>query len=229
MNSFFISPTPHLASSIDFYNRAGFKVDEKEGRALVTDGKAFIEINSERYIRAGLCLFRDSWDSIIGDFGPQTSFVETEHGYIVNDPSGTWVYLNHGSHRYNLTPEEDSFSILGGFAGMSLEVISIQGAIEFYEKLGFEKTYGSAEQGWVTLQNDDKLTISLMKPLVCPHLFFNPSLTYFNGGNNLEVIENIRKAGIPFTEEITHFNKEGKVDNVIIRDPGGFGFFIFND
>jgi hypothetical protein len=68
-----------------------------------------------------------------------------------------------------------------------------------------------------------------MKPLTCLHLFFNPSLTYFNGGNNLAVIENIRKLGIPITEEITHFNKDGIVDNIIIRDPGGFGFFVFND
>ena len=29
--------------------------------------------------------------------------------------------------------------------------------------------------------------------------------------------------------KITQFNKEGIVDNVIIRDPGGYGFFIFND
>ena len=54
-------------------------------------------------------------------------------------------------------------------------------------------------------------------------------MTYFNGGNNLAVIQDIREAGIPITEEITQFNDRGEVDNVIIRDPGGYGFFIFND
>jgi len=54
-------------------------------------------------------------------------------------------------------------------------------------------------------------------------------LTYFNGKQNLEVIEKIRNNAIPITEEITHFNKEGIVDNIIIRDPGGYGFFIFSD
>ncbi len=68
-----------------------------------------------------------------------------------------------------------------------------------------------------------------MKPNACPHLFFNPSLTYFNGKNNIDIIAKIRALNISITEEITHFNKEGKVDNIIIRDPGGFGFFLFND
>lgn len=43
------------------------------------------------------------------------------------------------------------------------------------------------------------------------------------------MIEAVRKAGIPITEEITHFNSEGIVDNIIIRDPGGYGFYVFND
>jgi hypothetical protein len=68
-----------------------------------------------------------------------------------------------------------------------------------------------------------------MAPNACPHLFFNPSLTYFNGKNNLQIIENIRKSGVDITEEITVFNKEGIVDNVILRDNGGLGFFIFSD
>jgi len=73
------------------------------------------------------------------------------------------------------------------------------------------------------------MAVSFMQPNSCPHLFFNPSMTYFNGKNNLPIIAKIREAGIPITEEITHFNQEGIVDNIIIRDPGGYGFFIFSD
>jgi hypothetical protein len=68
-----------------------------------------------------------------------------------------------------------------------------------------------------------------MKPQTCPHLFFNPSLNFFNGEDNISIISKIRSLDIPITEEITHFNKENKVDNIIIRDPGGYGFFLFND
>ena len=45
----------------------------------------------------------------------------------------------------------------------------------------------------------------------------------------MEIIEKIRELNFPITEEITHFNDQGIVDNIIIRDPGGFGFFLFSD
>ncbi|MFK8104239.1 MAG: hypothetical protein AB8G15_17055 [Saprospiraceae bacterium] len=68
-----------------------------------------------------------------------------------------------------------------------------------------------------------------MKAFACPHLFFNPSLSYFNGKENLAIITELRARKIPLTEEITFFNPEGIVDNVIVRDPGGLGFFVFSD
>ncbi len=88
---------------------------------------------------------------------------------------------------------------------------------------------GSIAQGWVAFENGTSVGISIMKPMVCPHLFFNPGLTFFNGGKNLPIIQKIKTVGIPIAEEITVFNKEGIVDNVILCDPGGLGFFIFND
>ena len=120
-------------------------------------------------------------------------------------------------------------SELGNFAGVSLETTAIKNSIQFWNILGFEQNMGSIESGWVSLVNKDGMSISLMAPLICPHLFFNPSLTYFNGTNNLNVIKEINARSIPITEEITHFNKEGIVDNIIIRDPGGLGFFLFSD
>ena len=88
---------------------------------------------------------------------------------------------------------------------------------------------GDLEKGWAAFANDDGFKLSLLGPGSCPHMVINPSLTYFNSGKNLDVIAEIRGAGIPIAEEITHFNTEGVVDNVILRDPGGFGFYVFND
>ena len=229
MNTYLISPTPKLTKSIDFYDRLGFRIEMSDSGALVSDGQAFLEINTQRYTRAGIVICRDNWDDVISALSDKYPYAITDDGYVLSDPSGTWVYLNHGPTKYQLNPQDKSFSLLGNYVGLSLEVLSIENALEFYSLLGFEKSSGSAEQGWVSLKNSDGVAISLMKPLVCPHLFYNPSLTYFNGGNNMEVIDKIRKAEIPITEEITHFNKDGLVDNVILRDPGGFGFFIFND
>jgi len=130
-----------------------------------------------------------------------------------------------------VAPEEaeNSFSALGNFAGLSLETANPEKTIAIWNQIGFTKASGNIENGWITLTNEQGLGVSIMKMNTCPHLFFNPSFTYFNGGNNLEVIGKVRAANIPITEEITQFNNEGIADNIIIRDPGGFGFFIFND
>jgi len=97
------------------------------------------------------------------------------------------------------------------------------------ELLPLVQTMGGVEQGWIGLTNDSSFNISIMNALACPHVFFNPSLSYFNGKNNLDIIAKIRAKEIPIAEEVTVFNKEGIVDNIILRDPGGFGFFIFSD
>jgi hypothetical protein len=89
-----------------------------------------------------------------------------------------------------------------------LETTDIVKFIKVWQNLGFKKTMGSLEQGWITFQNGDGMGVSLMKPMSCPHLFFNPSLTYFNGKKNPEIIQKIRELGVPIAEEITHFNKK---------------------
>src|SRR5690606_7170891 len=107
--------------------------------------------------------------------------------------------------------------------------IDIGFAQKIWNLLGFNTVQGSAEQGWISLSDDDGNSLSLMVPNCCPHLFLHPSISYFNGAGNPAIIEKIRTTGISITEEITHFNKEGKVDNIILSDSGNIGFFIFND
>jgi hypothetical protein len=124
--------------------------------------------------------------------------------------------------------KEKSFAVTGNFAGLSIETLDISKSQELWQVLGFEPTAGDADKGWVSLSNGE-LTISLMAPLACPHLFLNPSLTYFNGDQNLKVIDQIQNRKIGIVEEITVFNDEGKVDNIIIQDPGGLGAFLFSD
>src|SRR5690606_22019475 len=129
---------------------------------------------------------------------------------------------------FEIIINDNSESVLGNYAGICLELIEISKAASIYEAIGFKLTAGSAESGFASYSLDE-FVVTLMKPLMCPHLFFNPSMTYFNGKiNNPIIIEKVRQLGIPITEEITHFNKEGIVDNIIIRDPGGFGIFVYN-
>ena len=229
MNTIIQTPTNKLKDSVDFYLKLNFKIVSDEDTILVSDGKVIIEINPDRFARAGIKLFNVSWQNTIDELKKVIAVVDTDDGYLLSDPSGVWVYLVESPFTVKHDLSSITPSILGNFAGLSLETIPMDQSLHIWELLGFSKTMGSIEQGWISLTNLDGMTVSLMKPLNCPHLFFNPSLTYFNGENNLAIIKKIREVNIPITEEITHFNETGVVDNVIVRDPGGFGFFVFND
>lgn len=230
MKALITTPTPSLENSLEFYSRLEFTVLslEESNQAIVSDGMVHIQIDSIRTARAGIKFYKENWADIVDQLKTLTPVHKLENGWLLADASGSWIYLIHGEYPLNDLPELPQ-SVLGNYAGLSLEVISIERAMPVWQALGFQMNMGSPEQGWITMQNEDDVTISLMNPLACPHLFFNPSLTYFNSGNNLENIQKIREAGIEITEEITAFNTEGIADNVILRDPGGYGFFIFND
>jgi hypothetical protein len=229
MASIIHTPTRNLQESVDFYTTLGYTKTTYDGLELVTDGHVAIEINPDRFARAGVKLVQESWEKEVEDIDDLVNVIKIEGGYLLSDPSGTWIYLVESPTKLSLDPENNTPSVLGTFAGLSLESTSINLSFHLWKALGFTDQQGSIDEGWVTLRNSDGLTVSLMKPQTCPHLFFNPSLTFFNGEKNIEIIEKLRSLKIPFTEEITHFNKEGIVDNVIIRDPGGYGFFLFSD
>ena len=228
MNTVIYTPTPNLKESLAFFQKLDFTVIADENATLVADGNLLMEINPDRFVRAGIKLYRNSWSDIAEELQNFTKVHQTETGYFLADPSNVRIYLIEGNSPFSVELPA-SKSALGNYMGLSLETTDIEESVVIWEKLGFKKSMGSMEQGWVAHTNDDGVTVSFMGPNTCPHLFFNPSLTYFNGGKNLPVIEKIRKAGITIAEEITFFNKEGIVDNVIIREPGGYGFFIFND
>ncbi|MBL6964501.1 MAG: hypothetical protein ISR55_11805 [Bacteroidetes bacterium] len=229
MKTIIQTPTNKLEESLAFYVKLGFETISKDTPNVVSDGQVIIEINPDRYARAGMKLFNENWQEIISELEKLSKIIKIKDGYALADPSGSWIHLMETSADIDFKSSQTSSSALGQFAGMSVESIDLEKSLQIWEILGFEKSMGSVDEGWISLVKQDAVTVSLMRPLACPHLFFNPSLTYFNGSKNLEIIDNIRKLQIPITEEITYFNKEGIVDNIIIRDPGGLGFFLFND
>ena len=230
MNFTAVSPTPSLAKSIDFYTRLGFKnISALADKPVFTDGSAIIEIDANRHARAGVRLYSNDFSTQVKELEKLTTITEQDGAYIFQEPAGSWVYLQPGVPHFSKGDAEIPKSLAGNFMGVGFEVFNITIAIKIWEVLGFKITMGSAEQGWISLGDNHENSLSLMLPYKCPHLFFNPSFTYFNGKENEAAIRSIMEAGIELTEEITYFNKEGLVDNIIIRDPGGFGFFIFSD
>ncbi|MEE9372667.1 MAG: hypothetical protein V3V00_06400 [Saprospiraceae bacterium] len=222
------TPTPNISSSLDFYRGLKFEKITLDDEVFVTDGKVLIKINHDRYARIGINLYKKDWSTTLEKIKNIVPVYENEKGYIIADNTGTWIYLNN-NERPLLNISDKCQSTLGNYAGVSLETISMAQSQSLWILLGYKVTMGGPDQGWMTMGDENNNTISFMNPNTCPHLFFNPSLTYFNGKNNLKVIQNIRDVNIPISEEITFFNKEGLVDNIIIRDPGGLGFFIFSD
>lgn len=229
MKTIIQSPSGNLQASLDFYQKLNFKQLEGQERTMVTDGKVVIEINDHKFARAGVKLYQKEWAPVVAKLKTVTYIRKTDNGYLLSDPSNVWIYLIEATTEETFAEAEKSYSTLGSYAGVSLETMDIAKSIQIWSELGFTQANGAVEQGWVEYKNEEGFGISFMTPESCPHLFFNPSLTYFNSGQNLPIIAKIKEAGIPITQEITHFNKEGIVDNVILRDPGGFGFFIFND
>ena len=223
------TPTPDLTSSLDFYKQLNFKVLSEENPTIVTDGKALLEINPDRSARAGVKLYAQDWSKKVEEIKATRHVEKIDGGYLLTTPSGCWMYLIEGDEPIQFKTEEKSFGVIGTHYGLSLETTDYMGSIKFWEMLGFKAVMGGPDKGFIILVHNDGFGVSLMKQGSCPHLFFNPSLSYFNGKKNLEIIATLRKLEIPITEEITVFNKEGIVDNVIIRDPGGLGFFIFSD
>ncbi len=220
------TPTPNIQNSISFYKQLQFtQLGEKP---IFTDGKMLIEVNEDRFARPGVKLLSPSWVNVAHELEAVTKVTKIDGGYLLGDGSGTWIYLIETTDSPEI-PVACSASLLGNNFGLSIETIDIGFAQKIWNLLGFNTTQGSAEQGWISLSDDSGNSISLMVPNCCPHLFLNPSISYFNGTQNPSIIEKIRATGIPIAEEITHFNKEGIVDNIILSDPGNIGFFIFND
>jgi predicted lactoylglutathione lyase len=223
------TPTNKLSESLTFYKKLGFTLVNESEPCLVSDGTALIEINPDRYARAGMKLYRPSWKDTVTQLQNYTHVTPTDNGFLLNDSSGTRIYLVEEEVILPANWKSAPASTLGNCAGLTLETADMETSVNIWKTLGFTNVQGTIEQGWILLINDEGTGVSLMPPNKCPHLFFNPSLSYFNGKDNLKVIDQIRKLNIPITEEITYFNKEGVVDNIIIRDPGGFGFFLFSD
>ncbi len=223
----FHTPAKPLAKSHQFYTDLGFEVVKHSKFHLVGDEKSIFELNPDPYARAGIKIFGDLWEEWIPKLEKQYTILEKEDQKVVYAPSGCPIYML--KEALDIEKPTDTRSLLGNFMGLSLECHELNRSMDFWQSLDFKVSMGSIEKGWVLLMHEIGFGVSLMKPLSCPHLFFNPSISYFNGGKNPEIIQKIRDIKIPIAEEITFFNKENVVDNVIIQDPGGFGFFIFND
>lgn len=227
MQIYLQTPVPELQRTISFYEKIGFKVVQFENAWYAIDQGLKILINEKRTARPGIVIYEADISKYSERWKQSGKFYENEDYMLTIAPSGVWVYFMK-KEAPNLPLHEEK-SVLGSLAGISLETINMKHSVDFWNDHGFEIAMGGLEQAWIALKHRSGLGMSFMKPDSCPHTFYNPSLSYFNSGNNLAVIAELRKREVAIFEEISIFNDQGVADNVILKDPGGIGFFIFND
>ncbi len=228
MQTLIHTPAINIKDSLSFYLNLNFKA-VLEQPFIVSDGKFAIEINPDKHARSGIKIIKESWDEEIKSLPETYPSFKIENGYLIRDNNGVWIYLIESKNHVYTIEDKENASHLGNFMGISIETTSVETSISFWNILGFTQVSGNIEQGWIVLANPNGFAVSFMLPLTCPHSFTNPSMTFFNSGKNLDNIAKIKSSNTPIKEEISAFNKEGIVDNIVIQDPIGYGMFIFND
>lgn len=209
MNACIQTPVANLESTLNWYRAAKFVESTHNETTYFTDGAVLIRVNPAPTARPGIVLFGQ----------------DDSKAPLTASPSGVWVYREPTAAPSQ--PPADN-SLFGTCKGVSIEAMDPVAEASFWSGLGFELRAGDPENGWASYSGHG-MGLSIMGPNFCPHLFYNPGLTFFNSGQNLEVIANLREAGIELTQELTCFNDNGEVDNAVVRDPAGLGFFVFND
>ncbi|MBB6463304.1 hypothetical protein [Flammeovirga kamogawensis] len=217
----------NIEATLSFYKKLNFEVLNLGEKYVFLSNSVQLQAVTKKSSRKGIVLYKGDIGLDVQPLIESSIHSQTETETIIMSPSGALVYLLEGNapllNKVDVTP------LVGTFVGISLESLDLNKSMTFWEQLGFKMAMGDALQGWVSLSNATGDIISVMRAGMCPHQFSNPSLTFFNGDNNLEVIDKVRAANLTIKEEITQFSKEGIVDNIVLEDPDGFGFFVFND
>lgn len=226
MHAWIRTPTPNLEASRDYYSRLQFENVTAPTENSFSDGKIVIEIDPTPTARTAICFEKEWFGEIPSELQDYVNPMTIEDELWFTDPSGVPIII---SGKTVAQSRNEPCSFLGNTAGVSIETGDMQQSVRFWNGMGFTITQGAADAGWATLERDGSFGISLMPYGTCPHLFFSPGITYFNSGRNMENIEKIRAAGVQIAQEIGAFHPEGKIDNVVMVDPGGTGSFVFND
>jgi catechol 2,3-dioxygenase-like lactoylglutathione lyase family enzyme len=222
-------PSPDISKSIAFFQELGFETQQAGKQFLVADAQCQFLIDPAPSARAGWTFYLEDWNILFENDFPKKELKKFGDDFVISDGNGVYLRFSKSQMPAWEGSSPTRPSLLGSYAGVSQEVFDLQASLDFYAKWGFKVEQGGSTQGWASLRHSNGQGLSLMAYGSCPHLFFNPSLTYFNGKNNLAVIESLRESGIPLAQEITHFNDKGIVDNVILQDAGGLGIFVFSD
>lgn len=215
-----------------FYDKLGWQSLNNDG-SYRYDGQVIIELAGQNDARTSILMYSDDKDKIakkLIDLG--RNIIQTEASFICVDPNGVRWEIGDSDAFPDVHFNRDfERSLLGKYFGLGIESIEFEKSAKFYQALGYSIRSGEIEKkSYLTMSQDGCQDITIFYPGTCPHSFYNPSLTFFNGKEgNPKLISAMRTKDIVFTEEITVFSEDNSIDNVIVEDGGGLHFFVFND
>jgi hypothetical protein len=207
-----------------FLGTLGFStIASDDESTLLTDGNLYFDLRRAEKNKTMLsyCV-HDVTNAVEMAQNLEIDIVEkSPHHVIVREPNGLLILLA-GPDVVSLRDfEKKPSSLCGTFYEASLETNDVDRSIVWWQNVGFKVT--AHKDTWCTL-DDGKIMIGLYKKGNCPHLFRNPSLTYFEPDMGERIAE-LKKEGIQFLQEEKEIGMKG---HAIAESPDGQYFFLFS-
>ena len=216
--------------SLRYYERLGFTINSLDNAQHLISAAGISFLLDERpFIRPGWVFYGKETAELQAKLKQHSQLIPFEEGWLSLTTCGAWLRLVESLPPVISTHDALQDSALGSFAGWSMETLDLRKSQDFWNSLGFDLVAGDSNSSWITMRNGNTQQISFMKYGSCPHLFLGASLTFFNGKDNVEVIQGLKALGIPILQDVRVFSQGNKTENVVLQDPSGLGIFVFND
>jgi len=215
--------TTNASAAEKFLDILGFRVIESdETSTLLTDGNLYFDLrrSKQNTTMVSYCV------NDIGNAVEMAQNLEIEiaemspHHVIMREPNGLLILLA-GPGVISLREfDRNPMSIAGTLYEVSVETSDMERSIAWWQNVGFKVL--TRQQTWCTL-DDGNLKIGLYEKGSCPHLFRNPSITYFEP-DMAERIATLKGRGLTFAQEEGEIGMKG---HAIAESPDGQYFFLF--
>ncbi len=226
--------TSDVGRSISFYKLFGFKelaYSKKPFKwVALSDGNLNIFLAENEFY--GLCYYSDDMqdkaDEIEGqgiEYVNQDLQLGDTWYKVLKDPNDFMVSLIASVPEYFDEIDNNKFESRGKFYEISILSNKIKESVNFWEKLGFEKSDSkiNVEKEGVYL-NDGTIGIGLYSPGSREHYFEGPAFTFYDKEMHT-IIQDLLDAGLEFQEELR--DDSGRIINAVALSPEGQTFFLF--
>lgn len=221
--SFITLYSTNTAAARQFLDMLGFTVMASDDPStLLTDGNLYFDLRRAKKNATMLsyCV-NDIANAVEMAHNLEIDIAEqSPHHAILREPNGLMILLA-GPEVVSLNVREIAPpSIAGTLDELSLETDNMERSILWWQNVGFKVL--TRQQTWCTL-DDGNIKIGLYDKGICPHVFRNPSLTYFES-DMAERIARLKKRGMTFAQEEKEIGMKG---HAVAESPDGQYIFLF--